>query len=109
MVKDRNVQIGRTGLAVRVCDIEVAEGGMDSAFRPLRTPYCPVVGVHLKAELHALWSLFMGDVTNGMNDPFRVGAFPSHLLNAGYLAENLKVGKKKVEGISLRDRGAAVL
>jgi hypothetical protein len=44
-----------------------------------------------------------------MNDSFRVGAFLSHLLNAGSLAGNLKVGKNKVEGMSLRDRGAAVL
>jgi hypothetical protein len=51
----------------------------------------------MKAELHALWSLLMDAITNGMNDPFRVGAFPSHLLNAGSLAENLKVGKKKLK------------
>jgi hypothetical protein len=44
-----------------------------------------------------------------MNANFRVGAFLSHLPNAGTLAWNLKVGKNKVEGMSLKDRGAAVL
>src|SRR5215510_7481105 len=33
----------------------------------------------------------------------------SHLPNAGSLTGNLKVGKNKVEGMNLKDRGAAVL
>jgi len=51
----------------------------------------------------------MGAATDEVTDSFRVGAFPSHLLNAGSLAGNFKVGKKKVEGGSMRDQGAAVL
>jgi hypothetical protein len=79
-----------------------------STLRLLRTRENLVVGVRLKVKLHALCGCSRRRHER-MNAPFRLGAFPSHLLNAGSLAGNLKVGKIKVGGLSLRDRGAAML
>jgi hypothetical protein len=82
---------------------------MDSAFGSLRTRESLVVVVRLKADLHALWSLFKSAATNRMNDSFRVKRLSFSLTICGICGRELECQQKKVEGRSLRVSGAAVL